>query len=562
MSAIAKIKQQRIRESAEFYGTGSTEPAPFRGSGYEGAERRHRETVAWNPSFASPDQEINLVKPLADARMRDMTQNDGYAAGAVNIHKDSIVGACYRLNAKPNWRVLGAPEGWAEEFQQVVEARFGLLAESDACWLDAARRLPFTEMVRLAVGIFFGAGEVLGTAEWIKNDRRRPVKTAIQMVSPTRLSNPNGVMDSRTLRNGVEIDMNGRPTWYNIRRAYPTEFYTDDLALQWARVPAETTWGRRQVIHIVEQRLPGQNRGISEVTSALKQFRMTKQFQEITLQNAVINASYAASVESELPPDSVLAMMGGGAGMKDSQGNWLNAIGAYMSALNQYMSSAQNIKIDGAQVPHLFPGTKLAMKPMGTPGGVGTQFEESLLRYIAAALGLSYEEFARDFTKTNYSSARAAMANTWKFMLSRKKIVADRFASMVFALVLEEELANGNVPLWRGASRDIFYQPLMKEAFCECDWIGASRGQIDELKETEAAILRIKSGLSTYEIECSRLGTDFRDLFDQIAREQGIIKKKGLVLDNAATPKQDLAQTNKGGSGSSVESASNSTQDA
>jgi capsid protein len=28
------------------------------------------------------------------------------------------------------------------------------------------------------------------------------------------------------------------------------------------------------------------------------------------------------------------------------------------------------------------------------------------------------------------------------------------------------------------------------EAMSRCDWIGASRGQIDELKETQAAILR------------------------------------------------------------------------
>ena len=43
---------------------------------------------------------------------------------------------------------------------------------------------------------------------------------------------------------------------------------------------------------------------------------------------------------------------------------------------------------------------------------------------------------------------------------------------------------------------------------------------MDELKETQAAVLRIKSGLSTYEIEASRLGYDFRDLFEQQASEK------------------------------------------
>ena len=65
------------------------EPAAF-GGGLDGAERRSRETARWSPSMQSPDQIINSAKPLADARGRDMVQNDGYASGAANLHKDNI----------------------------------------------------------------------------------------------------------------------------------------------------------------------------------------------------------------------------------------------------------------------------------------------------------------------------------------------------------------------------------------------------------------------------------------------------------------------------------------
>jgi hypothetical protein len=37
-----------------------------------------------------------------------MVLNDGFSQGGVSLHKDSIVGAQYRLNAKPDYRVLGA----------------------------------------------------------------------------------------------------------------------------------------------------------------------------------------------------------------------------------------------------------------------------------------------------------------------------------------------------------------------------------------------------------------------------------------------------------------------
>jgi lambda family phage portal protein len=502
------------------------------GGALEGAERHSRETVNWTPSMRSPDQVINIAKPMADARSRDMVSNDGYAAGAEALHKDNIVGSQYRLNAAPNWRVLGVSEAWAEEFQVAVENRFHTIAESEDCWLDASRRNTFTGLIRMAVGGFVHTGEVLGSAEWLR-EPRRPCRTAIQLTSPDRLSNPNGVADDRNLRRGIVRDTNGRPLGYHIRQGHPSEGY-DLNSYFWKYVAAEKPWGRKQIIHIIDQRLPDQSRGIADMVAALKQMRMTKNFQEITLQNAVVNASYAAAIESELPSAEAFATLGAGAsnGAIGGMGEYLNF---YMGAMSSYLDSSKTIAMDGVKIPHLFPGTKLNLKPIGTPGGVGSQFEESLLRHTAAALGLSYEQFARDYTKTNYSSARASMNETWKFMQSRKKAVADRLATNIYSLYLEEDLANRNLPLPRGKNREWFYQPMVKDALTRCTWIGASRGQIDETKETQAALLRIAGGLSTYEKECARLGDDFRDIFEQRARENGIMEKLSLSFSMSTT---------------------------
>lgn len=493
------------------------------GGGLEGASRISREMALWSPPILSPDQMINPSKEIVDARGRDIVTSDGYAMGAVNTYKDSIVGHSYRLNAQPNYLVIGADQGWAEEFQRVVEARFNLVAESESCWLDASGKNTFTGMVRLALGQNIITGETLATSEW-KNERNRPFKTAFQIISPDRLCNPDGNADDEVWRRGIKHDKWGKAIMYAIRRSYQSEWYSSK-DWTWRHVPAEKPWGRKQVIHIIEQILPGQSRGISEMVSVLKQMRMTKRFQEITLQNAVINASFAAAIESELPPDIVYESMGGQGGGK---GGFISAIASYMSALQGYITDASSIHIDGAKIPHLFPGTKLNMLPMGQPGGVGTSYEESLMRNIAAGLSLSYEEFSKDFSKTNYSSARASMASTWRGMQSKKKNVADRFATIIYSNWLEEEIAAGNVPMPKGKGRDHFYAPLMREAYTSCSWIGASRGQIDELKETQAAILRIKSGLSTYEIESSKMGSDFREIFEQRAREEGLIKAHGL----------------------------------
>lgn len=500
------------------------------GGGIEGAKRNTREMFSWNPQVISPDRQINPHKDLADARGRDAVQNDGYLTGAVATHKDSIVGAQYRLSALPDWIALGATEEWADKFTEIVEARFNIMADSIECWFDASGTMTFTDMVRLAVGGFCFTGEVLGTGEWLdkRQHGNRPFKTAIQMIAPTRLSNPDAGVDTDNLRGGIERDMYGRPLAYWIRASFPGDFWRFNVLPQWKRVPATTTWGRRQVIHIKETLQPDQSRGIADMVSVLKQMKMTKKFQDIVLQNAVVNATYAAAIESELPTDAIFQSMGAG-----GQG-FANLLGTYMEALTAYANSADKIAIDGVKMPHLFPGTKLNLKNAGTPGGVGTGFEESLLRHIAAGLGLSYEQFSKDYTKTNYSSARASMAETFKFMQGRKKAVADRFASMVYIMWLEEEINRKDsvIPLPPNFN---FYDPYMREALCACDWIGAGRGQIDEVKETQAALMRIGGGLSTHQKEVGLLGDDWRKVFRQQAKEKKLAKQLGLEFSMDAT---------------------------
>lgn len=504
--------------------------------GYEGASRLSRELASWSPIIANADQSINDDKQLLDARSRDIVANDGYMAGAVDIHKDSIVGGQYMLNSKPNWRALGQTQEWAEAFQLEVESKFALWAESLNNYPDAAAMNTFTGLVRLAVGTFALTGEVLATVEYLRKPGR-PYKTAIQMIDLDRLSNPYGAADTQFLRRGVKRDIYGAAESYYIQTAHPGSFYPGQDAFRWKEVPAKKPWGRAQVIHIVEQSRPDQTRGIAGFVSVLKQMKMTQKFQDITLQSAVLNATFAATIESELPPDAVFGSLGMG-GADDIAANFLAQVA-------QYSGSSRNMMIDGVRIPHLYPNTKLNLLSPGQPGGVGDRFEQSLLRHTAAALGLSYEQFSRDYTQTNYSSARASMNETWKFMQGRKTMVADRFASNVFALWFEEALNAGDITTVTTAMPN-FYKGTNKEAYLACSWVGASRGQIDEKKETDAAIARITGGISTYEKECARLGDDFREVFAQRARERKMMETLGIapVAAPAKTgkepaPKQD-----------------------
>ena len=495
------------------------------GGAYEGADRFDNSLALWAPPIRSADADILPDKRLADSRSRDVLRNDAYVAAGSAIHKDSIVGAIYLLNARPATTVLGLDETWEQEFQEEVEAKFMLAAESPQHWLDASRMNTVTELIRLAVGVYVAAGETLASVEWLR-DGTRPFRTAIQMVDLDRLSNPPAAIDSRRIRGGVERDRYGAPLGYHIRMAHPTDWLDPD-AYQWKYVPARKPWGRVQMIHLVEQMRPDQTRGISDMVAALSEMQITKKFRKITLQNAVVNASYAASIESDLPPEAAMAAIGGG----NIGEGIVGYADAFLSAVSAYAGNSRHMHIDGVKIPHLFPGTKLQLRPVGQPGGIGTEFEGSLLRYIAANLGVSYEQLSKDYSKTNYSSARAALNETRKFMLSRKKIVADKFATHIYRLWLEEQMNLGLIETLKGAKLPNWYDGMNADAYCACDWIGAGIGQIDELKETQAAVLRLKYNLSTHEDELARFGKDWRRVFAQRQREMADMEFRGLTPD-------------------------------
>lgn len=502
-------------------------PMAVAGGAYESASLFDRELALWHPSFGSADQDILPEKELLDVRTRDVVRNDAYVRAGVDVHKDNIVGAMYLLNSKPAYEVLGLDEVWAEEFQKEVEAKFTLWAESINNWPDASRVNNFTQLIRLAVGLEIMTGEVLAVAEWI-NDPLRPYKTAIQIIDTDRLSNPPFVRETPRLRGGIYRDRRGAPIGYWIRRSHPYD-WSDLRANQWRYVPVRKPWGRQQVIHIYEQFRPDQSRGVSAMVAALKETRIARKFRDVVLQNAVVNATYAASIESDLPTAEVFAALGAGKGEDDFGALIARYAGGYLGALRTYLENAKNTTLNGVRIPHLFPGTKLQLRPAGQGGPLGTDFEASLLRYIAANLNISYEQLSRDYSKTNYSSTKAALNETYKAMQARKRTTADTLATHIFLLWLEEAFANGDIEsLPRNAPN--FWEGLNREAYGRCEWIGASRGQIDELKETQAAVLRLKYGLSTREDELGRLGKDWRRVFEQIQREQEEAERRNLVF--------------------------------
>lgn len=505
-------------------GTPSTEAAAVEGGSgsvaYDASDKVQK-LAAWRPPLRSADADLLPEKNTLDARARDTGRNDAYVAGAGSMHKNNIVGSQFLLNAKPETKVLWGKEDdvWETEFQEEVETKFTLWAESPQNWLDAQRRNTLTELVRLAVGVYVAGGEVLATAEWMR-DKYRIYRTAMQMVDTDRLSTPLDRIADPNIRGGVERDYYGAPKAYHLRVKHQADYRWDYRdAMKWRRIAARKPWGRQMVLHIFEQQRPDQTRGVSAMATALTEMRMTKAFRQTELERAIIAATYAASIETDLPPGEVYSAMGDA--VDDGDNPSVAWSSDFLEAVAEYSGGAKNMHINGSRIPVFWPGTHLKIQNPGAASPSGDKFEQSLLRYIAAALDVSYEQLSRDYTNTNYSSARAAMAETWRSMQSKKKMVADRTATFLYRLWLEEAINYNHLETLKRRNTPAFYEGLNAEAYSNCDWIGAGQTMIDPLKETQADVLAIKSGLLTKEDAIARRsGTDYRKVTRQRARER------------------------------------------
>ena len=499
----------------------SGQPARENMTAYSGAGAGFgAELSRWNVNSKSADMAILPTFDAGNARAADLVRNDGYAKSGVQLHIDHIVGHQFKLVYKPNYLLLGLEIDNKEvsDFIKMVEAKFTNFAEDPRCYIDAERKRTFTMLIREGIGTHCKTGEITASAEYFKK-RGSKYKTAIKFVDYARISNPDGAMDTRNLKAGVKSNKYGAALGYYVRTSHPSDSglnFTDSYT--WQYIPRELLWGREQFLHIFEPEGEGQTRGINNFLAALSKLKMLEKFQATTLQNAITNAMYAATIESELDSSEVFRALGGGESTNS------NMLTNFMNTKADFHDAHGGIKMDGVSIPHLLPNEKLKLQGVSAPSGNLGAFENGILRNIAKSLGVSFEQLSGNFSDTNYSSARAAMGESFKYFMGKRETIAKRFANAIFTLWFEEAVNLGDIVLPNSALGN-FYD--LKTAWCRCNWIGAGKTQIDGLKGVKEAIEKISAGLSTYEKELGNMGEDYQEIFAQQHRESLELAEQG-----------------------------------
>jgi lambda family phage portal protein len=504
---------------------------------YDAADIYGAHMATWTPYLGSADTDL-VYRDRIVSRVRDLVRNDGWASGGVTRILDNSIGATFRPICKPDYRALASYSGissfdavWADEFGREVEANWRTWANDPGRYADVSRALTVSQMFRLAFRHKLVDGDALAIVQWLPGrigPGRARYATAIQIVDPDRLSNPQLQWDKQWLRGGVEIDDYGAAIAYWIRRAHQGDWYNAIDSLTWDRIERETSWGRPIIVHDFDHDRGGQHRGGAGIfTPILQRLRMLIKYDSTELDAAIINAIFGAYIES--PFDSSF--------VEEALGDENEALKGYQQQRADFHCE-RRIVLGDARMPILFPGEKINAVSAERPTSNFRDFESAVLRNAAAALGISPQQLSQDWSDTNYSSARAALLEAWKTLVRRRQEFATGFASLIYGAFLEECMEMDPLPLPTNAPAYIECKP----AYSQCQWIGPGRGWIDPVAEKQGAVLGMDAGLSTLELECAEQGLDYEEVLDQRKREIEAFKERGIPVPTWAGMQSTTAQ--------------------
>lgn len=505
----------------------------------------------WPAALEAPGVALRHSRDDVVARSRDLQRSDPQVRGGVARKADMVVGGGFLYSAQVNRLALGLTAEQARVLNRALELVYHMWAADPLHRSDRLRIQSVGEVVRAAYLRRVVDGDGLGLMRVVPDGSLGPdwrFMTAVQHIDTDRLSTPFGQLDTLTLRDGVETDDAGAPIAYHIRGAHPSEtsLLSQGAAWQWTRVPRFDPRGRPVVLHLFDPDRPGALRGYGDLVAGLLQSSLVSAFREHEVANAAANALFLGIIQSNGDPLKLAEDFG-----IESPDSITKAVDAFNAIRDDYYGR-DGLSAGGVRFARLALGdqVQMATQPRVTDFvGFTSVFE----RAMASSLGLSQEQFSADYSRTNYSSARASLAEIWRSAPRERGLVISQVQTPMLLCVIDDAYDSGLlqemvdlVAADRGlatVSLAALPEPLAApQAWTQASWTGPGRGQIDPTKEAEAASMRIAMGVSSHSREAQELGVDLEDILAERAADQALAAEYGVSLERlgpAAAPSND-----------------------
>lgn len=413
---------------------------------------------------------------------RDLDRNNSFAHGAFNSLVDNVVGRGISLESRVAFRNGRLREQVNRDIEEIWRT-WGKRA-------DLHRIHSYAELQRLCDRELWLAGEVL----IIRSESRgtSPVPLALEVADSERLAAIDGdEKNGNETVQGVEYTPAGAIAAYHIYPRHPSD---SKGVTQPDRIPAE------RVIHLYRLTRPNQVRGMSRVASVARNFEALGQYMDHELTRARIAASFAMMIKR------------GGLGVAPK----------FPSA----GSTASTTDANDNELAHLEGGMIFTGGPDDSIEGTGpaiqsTAFEQFItvnLRAIAVGMNMSYELLARDYTKTNFSSARQSDLQDRRHWSPRQQYLNDHLNDRIFQWFVDSAIVAGVEPFPQFYGFTGRYGP----SGIDHEWITPPREYVDPTKEQKADEQAVACGFTNIVKIAAKHGTDVHEnlrINAQIAEE-------------------------------------------
>lgn len=435
----------------------------------------------FNTTDKSADAELKDALPKLRARSRELVRNNEYAKQYLQLLKKNVVGRKgFTLQVKAHGDsgdldILG---------NEAVEKAFAKWSKLGNCTVDG--KLTWIDVQKLVLESLARDGEafiLLHTGAAFKDRFALEFLEADQIddTKNTKLANGNEV------RMGVELDKFRKPVAYYVLTSHPTDYeYAYRKEKKHIRIEAD------RMLHVFIPTRAGQSRGEPWMSPAMSAMKQLDGFREA----AVINARMGASKMGFFTSPA-----GDGFVADDMDGN-VPIITAEPGSFHQLP--------DGVAFQSFEPAF---------PSNEFDSFHKSVLKGIASGLGISYTALSNDLEATSYSSIRQGALEERDFYSDLQGFMIDHFVRPVYEQWLDSALGFG--------SFGITYDKL--EKFTDAaEFRGRAWNWIDPVKEMNAAVTGLKSGVLSLSDVAAQYGKDAEELLSQIQRDKTTMEQFGI----------------------------------
>ena len=451
-------------------------------------------------SAASADSTIkpNLAK-LRD-RARDLERNNEYAARALDLIENGVVGERgFNLQVKGT-NINGTLDIAGNDMIERQWKEWCRYVTTDGC-------MSFRDLCAMAARVRKRDGEFF--VQIVKNSTY-PGGMALHPIEADRIDVDKNELtkNGRKIRMGVELDDFDRPIAYWVLNYHPGDydFMMNKPEKKYTRVPAD------QMIHLFKKKRPGQTRGDSEFAPAIFAMKMLDGYRD-----AEITAARAAAAKF-----GVLVSPGGD-GIADS-----------------YDGDIPELNYEAGTIQSLPQGYDLKMIDPTHPTSAFSDFNKAVLRGIASGLGLSYESLSNDLEGTSYSSIRQGALLERDQFKNEQQFMIEHFVDKIYRIWLLWSMQIGSFS-FDGLS--IGSDKFDKFAMAS-QWRGRGFQWVDPLKEMNAAVVGLQNGILSMQDVANHYGRDVEETFAQIDRDKQVADQYGIqtAFQPFGAPKAPIQQ--------------------